>query len=96
MKQNMNHNIKTSSAIFVNKQFLNKTSKKRTTSLQGTNGPSPKCPLFGGFTVFMSYMYLLDCDDGVLAGFDSADDSTFDSFLPILCEMEDRKSHKAQ
>ena len=30
---------------------LNKSSEKRTTSLQGTNGPSPKCPLFGGFTV---------------------------------------------
>ena len=57
---------------------------------------SPKCPLFGGFTVFMSYMYLLDCDDGVLAGFDSADDSTFDSLPLMLCEMEDRKSHKAQ
>ena len=27
------------------------TSKKRTTSEQRTNGPSPKCPLFGGFTV---------------------------------------------
>ena len=30
---------------------LEKTSEKRTTSLQGTNGPSPMCPLFGGFTV---------------------------------------------
>ena len=28
-----------------------KTSEKRITSLQGTNGPSPMCPLFGGFTV---------------------------------------------
>ena len=28
-----------------------KTSEKRTTSLQGTTGPSPMCPLFGGFTV---------------------------------------------
>ena len=27
------------------------TSEKRTSSLQGTNGPSPMCPLFGGFTV---------------------------------------------
>ena len=34
-----------------NYTIKNKTSKKRTTSLQGTNGPSPKCPLFGGFTV---------------------------------------------
>jgi len=40
--------------------------------------------------------YLLDCDDGVLAGFHSADDSTFDSLPSMLCEMEDRKSHKAQ
>ena len=30
---------------------LNKTSEKRTTSLERTNGPSPMCPLFGGFTV---------------------------------------------
>ena len=28
-----------------------KTSEKRTTSLQGTNVPSPMCPLFGGFIV---------------------------------------------
>ena len=26
-------------------------SERRTTSLQGTNGPSPMCPLFGGFTL---------------------------------------------
>jgi hypothetical protein len=25
--------------------------QKRTTSLEGTKGPSPYCPFFGGFTV---------------------------------------------
>ena len=33
--------------------FQWKTSEKRTTSLQGTTGLSPMCPLFGGFTVFI-------------------------------------------
>ena len=39
--------------------------------------------------------YLLDCDDGVLVGADSADDSTLDSLPPMLCEKEDRESHEA-
>ena len=33
--------------------FQKKTSKKRTTFLQGTNGSSPMCPLFGDFTVLV-------------------------------------------
>ena len=39
---------------------LKKTSEKRTTSLQGTIGLSPICPLFGGFTVLpptLKFMY---------------------------------------
>ena len=35
------------------KIFQKKVSEKRTTSLQVTNGPSPMCPLFGGFTVYV-------------------------------------------
>ena len=31
---------------------LKETSEKRTSSLQGTNGLSPMCVLFGGFTVY--------------------------------------------
>ena len=34
------------------KTFQKKTSEKGTTSLQGTNGPSPMCTLFEGFTVY--------------------------------------------
>ena len=37
----------------------NKTSKKRTTSLQGTNGSSLMCPLFGGFTVLTQRSHTL-------------------------------------
>ena len=36
-----------------------KTSEKRTTSLQGTTGLSPMCPLFRGFTVHAQYIYAL-------------------------------------
>ena len=39
--------------------------------------------------------YPLDCDDGVVVGFDSADDSPLDSLPPMLCEKEDRESHEA-
>ena len=37
------------------------------TSLQGTNGPSPMCPLFGGFTVklFLCFTSLVDCSGKV-------------------------------
>ena len=41
------------SGCMYSKTSNNEPSEKRTTSLQGTNGPSPKCPLFGGFTVYM-------------------------------------------
>ena len=36
--------------------------------------------------------YPLDCGDGVVVGFDSADDSTLESLPPMLCEKEDRES----
>ena len=39
--------------------------------------------------------YPLDCDDGVVVGFDSTDDSPLDSLPPMLCEKEDRESHEA-
>ena len=41
------------------KKFPKKTSEKRTTSLQGTSGPSPMCPLLGGFTVCLIILRLV-------------------------------------
>ena len=41
--------------FFVFKDFSIGLKEKRTTFVQGTNGLSPMCPLFGGFTV--KYFY---------------------------------------